>query len=185
MSGNQSALAGGLFSLLFLAFLLYRQRQVRRVPARVRPRGSAVFLVVGLVVFVGFVNGGTRVPPLAWAILAASFAVGAALGVARAYTVRMWFTERMLMRQGSWSTVGLWLVAVALHVLAGVLIGATGGPRGLESATGMLYLAMSSLVQQVAIVHRGQQRRALARARLAAAEARASGQGEPAADAEQ
>ncbi len=154
---------GALSSLAFLGYLLYRQRQVRRVPTAVRPRGPAMFLLVGLFTFTGYLQA-TRVPVAAWLLLALSFAIGAGLGWWRAHTVRLWFEQRRLLRQGTWPTVGLWLLATALHTLAGLVIGATGGPTGLESATGMLYLAMSSLIQQVAVVRRGQRTRALVHA---------------------
>jgi hypothetical protein len=155
---------GSLLSLAFLGLLLYRQRQVRPVPRSVRPRSSLVFGLIGLVVFVEFLNGGVTVGAVPWAILAASFALGIGLALVRAHTVRIWLRDRRLVRQGSWWTVALWVVAVVTHVVAGVLIVATGGPRGLGSATGMIYLAIASLAQQVAVVRRGREMRALAHA---------------------
>jgi hypothetical protein len=158
-----SDLLSSAISLVFLGYLLYRQRQVRRVPRQVRFRAPALFLVIGLFTFVGFLQHNT-VGKLAWSLLILSFLVGAGLGVYRAYTVKLWFKDRMLWRQGTWTTVSLWILATVLHVLAGIVIGVTGGPAGTEAATGMLYLAMSQMVQQVTVVHRGQQKRELARA---------------------
>lgn len=167
--GAHSVLNPGLFfSLLFLGYLLYRQRQVRPVPRTPRLRVSLIAFGLGLVNTVTFLSGGPQVTAVCWVILATSFLVGAALGVARAYTVRLWFVERRLMRQGTWWTIVLWLVAVVLHTLAGLLIEVVGENHGLGSATGLLYLAMSFAVQQVVVVRRGRERRERARQRRAA-----------------
>ncbi len=169
--------AGTLVSLLFLGWLLYRQVQVRPVPRQPRLGRPLLFLGLGLLLFLPFLAGRPRVPGSCWAVLAASFVVGAGLGVARAYTVRLWFADRRLLRQGTWLTVVLWLVAVGLHACAGLLVVRIGGPAELMSTTGLLYLAMALLVQQVALARRGERRRARARAAVAAMRAEGSAPG--------
>jgi hypothetical protein len=156
---------GTLVSVLFLGWLLYRQLQTRPVPRQVRFQRSLMFAILGVLIFVNFLGTSQPLPPAAWAVLALSFLVGACLGVVRAYTVRLWFEDRRLLRKGTWVTVTLWLVAVTLHVLAGVLIARLHGPAAAVGSAAMLYLAMASLVQQVAVWWRGQKRREVARAR--------------------
>ena len=162
-------------SIGVFAFLLYRLRQVRPVPRTPRLRSSLIIGVLGIVSFgaaLGNGGGKERIEPKIWLVLLASFLVGASLGVVRAHTVRLSFVDRRLMRQGTWLTVGLWLVAVLLHAAAGPVVAALGGPSRIVAASGMLYLAMASAVQQVVVVRRGRQRRQAARAALAAREAR-------------
>jgi len=158
-------------SIGVFAFLLYRLRQVRPVPRRPRLRSSMIIGGLGIVSF-GAALGHERIAQKIWLVLLASFLIGASLGVVRAYTVRLSFVERRLMRQGTWLTVGLWVFAVLLHAAAGPVVSALGGPSRIVSASGMLYLAMASAVQQLVVVRRGQQRRQAARAALAAREAR-------------
>jgi hypothetical protein len=174
-SGDASGLnIGALFSVLLLGYLLYRQLQIRPVPRAPKLRSAGIMAVVGVFNAFQFFGGGKHhLDGLSWTVLVASFLIGAGLGVARAYTVKLWFVDKRLMRQGTWLTITLWIVGVILHALAGVLIGISSGVHGIESATGVLYLAMSFTVQQVVVVQRGQQRRAQARARRDAREAAA------------
>jgi hypothetical protein len=159
MTGVTTVVAGNLFNVAFLAYLLYRQRQVRRVPSRLVVRTTGVFALIGVVLLTQYLGQAPKPEPASWLALGGSFVVGAGLAVARAYTVRLWFAEHLLLRQGTWLTVGLWLVAFGVHALAGLLVRHLPGGFGLESATGMLYLAMSSLIQQAVLVQRGRRMR--------------------------
>jgi hypothetical protein len=50
-------------------------------------------------------------------------------------------------RQGTALTVGLWLLATALHLVNETVIVRAGGPEGAGTATMLLYLALAMLVQ--------------------------------------
>lgn len=143
-----------------LAWLLSRQvrrRAVRRSgaggPRRRSGQAGAVLVVVGAVELGGY----ARVHPLplsAVGILAASFLFGLGLGVVRAHTVRIWYADGTVYRQGTWLTVLLWLAGTGGHLAGGELIGVAGGPAGAGSASMLLYLGMAVAVQTVFIRRR-------------------------------
>ncbi|WP_203915620.1 hypothetical protein [Rugosimonospora africana] len=165
---------GAIFGVLFFGYLLYRQVQARPVPREPRLQQQGLFLIVGLMLAVPLLSGHGKLSGAALGILLASFVVGATLAVARAHTVKLWWDGQRLMRKGGALSISLWLVSVALHIGAGVLNHVVGGPAGAESATAMLYLAVASTVQQVALVQRGKRRRIRARAARQEREAQAA-----------
>jgi len=83
----------------------------------------------------------------------ATLVVGAVLlGAVRALTVRVWTSDNWVVRQGTWLTMGLWAVSLALHFVSGV--GARDvGAGNLETASFLLYLAVTYGVQNY-VVHR-------------------------------
>ncbi|MGH9093196.1 MAG: hypothetical protein ACRDZR_17730, partial [Acidimicrobiales bacterium] len=68
-------------------------------------------------------------------------------------TVRLWRVDGLVLRQGTWLTILLWLVSIALHYGAQAWIGALGGPGGIVSASLLLWLGVTYGVQ-AAVVHR-------------------------------
>lgn len=138
---------------LIFAWFLYRQRKVRRVPARLGLRIPLLLSVIGVVEVADF----TRQHPLrpeVVGILALTLAVAAVgLGAVRALTVRVWATEGIVLRQGTWLTIALWLVSLGAHLAAAAWISAVKGPGGLPSASLLLYLGLTYGVQR-AVVHR-------------------------------
>lgn len=166
MAGFDSGGLGAVLGVLFLGYLLYRQLQVRRLPRQLRLERSMLFVAIGVLTALPVLQGRTRVSGAVWAVLVASFLVGAALAAARAFTVRLWSVDRQLHRQGTAWTVALWLVAVLTHLAAGFWTHALGGPAALAGATAMLYLAVASIVQQAVLVERGNRYRTRARAAL-------------------
>lgn len=62
------------------------------------------------------------------------------MGAIRAYTVKLWSSGSVVYRQGTWLTIGLWIVSVALH-LAVDQIGKTG------DATLLIYYGITLAVQ--------------------------------------
>lgn len=138
---------------LIFAWFLYRQRKVRRVPARLGLRIPLLLAAIGVVEVADF----TRQHPLRPAvvgILALTLAVAAVgLGAVRALTVRLWATDGVVLRQGNWLTIALWLVSLGAHLAAAAWISAVKGPDGLPSASLLLYLGLTYGVQR-AVVHR-------------------------------
>jgi hypothetical protein len=152
-----------------LGWLLSRQVRRRAIgrPAGGRRRsGQAgwVLIAVGAVELFAF----ARLHPLpasAVGILLVSFLFGLGLGVVRAHTVRIWYADGGLYRQGTWLTVLLWLVGTGGHLAGGELIGAAGGPAGAGSATMLLYLGLAVSVQTFFIRRRVRRYVAALRAR--------------------
>lgn len=109
-SGALSVLVGG---LVVLGFILYRQRQVRVVSTR--------FALPLVLVGAGFASLTWANPmpltPAGTMVLAALLAFDAVrLGAVRGYTVRVWHDGEHWLRQGTWTTIGLWLAGSAIHV---------------------------------------------------------------------
>lgn len=78
----------------------------------------------------------------------ATLVVGAVLlGAVRALSVRVWTSDNWVVRQGTWLTMGLWAVSLALHFVSGV------GAGNLEAASFLLYLAVTYGVQNY-VIHR-------------------------------
>jgi hypothetical protein len=135
--------------LAVLALVLSRQLMVRRLTESYRL--SVILGVVGAAEFAGFLKGHPGDPGGIVAAVAGSLALAALFGVARAVTVRVWRQGGQLMRQGTWLTGVLWILAVAAHygyddLVAGHLIGKNGSSVG--NATVLLYLVISLTVQQ-------------------------------------
>ena len=130
-----------LIGLAVLAWLIHRQLQVRSLKDRSR---SIILLVLG-------VYGASSTyqviqgSHLTWGlgVLLGSFVVGGALGAIRAATVKLWSQDGQILRQGTWLTATLWVVAFGLHLLADRLITNSGGPTGLGGASILLYLAIT------------------------------------------
>ena len=135
--------------LAVLALVLSRQLMVRRLTESYRL--SVILGVIGVVQFVAFLNGHSgNVGRIGVAVLG-SLVLAAVFGVARALTVRVWRQDSQLMRQGTWLTAVLWIVAVAAHygyddLVAGHITGKNGTSVG--NATVLLYLVISLTVQQ-------------------------------------
>ena len=110
---SAASVAGEVVSLAVLAYILYSQRKVR--PLRTKLTLPVVLAVVGL----SSVLSDAKTHPLSSsqiAVLVGLFvgdAIG--LGVLRAFTVRLWREGQQVFRQGSWLTIALWLVGVAVH----------------------------------------------------------------------
>lgn len=127
---------------LVLLYLLYRQLRVRAVRSTlVLP---AVLALLGLYELSKY-TGPHPLSHTAIAILVFSllvFAIG--LGAARAWTIKLWVAGGQVMRQGTWVTVVLWIVAVGLHL-------AVDSASRVGSVSLLLYLGLSLGAQQLAL----------------------------------
>jgi hypothetical protein len=129
-------------SLAVLVFILYRQWQVR--PARGTFLLPIILLVLG---FAGFAagTGNGRLTSEHVAILVALLAGDAiGLGVLRAWTVRLWRQDATFLRQGTWLTIGLWLVGVAIHEVVDILVDLPAGSL-------LIYFGVTLAAQQLVI----------------------------------
>src|ERR1700761_7157210 len=141
-----------LIALVVLAWLLWRQLQVRELR---HDRGylfPLVLCAVGVLQIVDY----DRDHPLAGAgiaLLVLSIVVAAAFSIWRATTVRVWLHDGRLLRQGTAVTVALWLVAIAIHLGGDHLIAPHDADR-LGSVSLLLYLGVSLGVQRFALGER-------------------------------
>jgi hypothetical protein len=141
--------------LAVLALVLGRQLMVRRLAENYRLWN--ILGAIGALQFVAFLNGHSGNAGRIGVAVLGSLVLAAVFGVARALTVRVWRQDSQLMRQGTWITAVLWLVAVAAHygyddLVAGHIIGKNGTSVG--NATVLLYLVISLSVQQFVLLRR-------------------------------
>ncbi|HUA95957.1 MAG TPA: hypothetical protein VMB82_10565 [Acidimicrobiales bacterium] len=139
--------------VVIVALVLYRQRMVRRVWPRLSLRLAGVLAVIGLIELLSY-TASRHLSGAVIGVLVLSFVVGAvALGALRAASVRIWRVNNAVLRQGTWLTMGLWALSLALHFGAEWWIHALGGPTGVASASLLLWLGVTYGVQN-AVVHR-------------------------------
>ncbi len=137
-------------ALLAIGFVLYRQVQKRPV------NEGRVLLLPVVLAGVGVAQGGLVDPhhqALSVALLAAEAVVAAALGLYRAYTVRIWREGGVLYRQGTWQTVLAWAVSIGLRV--GLI--AFGAGLGVKQSEGgiLVFLGLTLLIQNTIVTWRG------------------------------
>jgi len=138
-------------SVAVLLFILYRQVQVRRAsPTMVLP---LVLVVVGVLLLE---QGANRPTASKIGILIALLAVDAVgLGALRAWTVKLWRDNQgVLLRQGTWVTVVLWLVGLGIHEGVDAI-------AHIPDSSTLLYLGVTLLAQQLVLqarVNRTEQR---------------------------
>jgi hypothetical protein len=143
-TGNQveASVISVAITLLVLAWLLYRQRQVRVFRSTL---GLAVVLVIGGIAVLsgGGPNGlGSTGRDVILGVLLLGDAAG--LGALRAWTVQLWRSGGTVFRQGSWLTMGLWVVGIGIHALVGAL-------AGISDSTLLLYLGVTLAAQQLVL----------------------------------
>lgn|ERR1039458_512242 len=136
------------------AWVLYRQRRVRRVRLQFNARVPVLLSLFGLLQFLHYTEThslGAKVS----AIAIGSFVVGAAVfGAIRALTVRLTQLAKGIAQQATWLTIGLWVVSVGVHFSLSAVVSSLHGPIGVTGASVLLYLAISLGVQNTVVHHR-------------------------------
>ncbi len=143
-----------LLGVVVLGLLVYRQLQKRPV-SQGRQRAGLIIGVIGVIETVNYL-GKVHAGSVVVAALAGSLVLAAVFGAVRAATVRIWMQDGRPWSQGNWLTAVLWVVALAVHLGYDALLGNSRGLSGLGSATILLYLAVSLLVQYVVVSYRAQ-----------------------------
>jgi hypothetical protein len=140
------------FDVLILAFFLSRQLRVRSVPRVPRLQIPVILGVLGLIEFLSY-TGDHHVTTTDYAWFAGTLVIGAiALGGIRALTVKVWVANNWVFRQGTWITMSLWALSIALHFVSD--IGASrAGAGDLETSSLLLYFGVTYAVQNY-VVHR-------------------------------
>jgi hypothetical protein len=120
------------FDALVVGLILVRQWRVRPVPLRLR-LGVPIFLaVIGIFQLSHYASGhplgsGTSLWVTLW------LALGAGIGALRGLTAQIWRAEgpfRWVVRRGTWATMALWGLGIALHL---ALVGRAAGASFLLS----------------------------------------------------
>lgn len=144
-----------LLGIVVLGFLVYRQLQKRPVNAA-RQRIGLIAGVIGLIETVNYLGKVHRGSAVVIALVG-SLVLAAVFGALRAATVRIWIEDGRPWSQGNWLTALLWVVAVGAHFGYDALVGSHKGLSGLGSATVLLYLAVTLIVQYLVVSYRAQQ----------------------------
>ena len=140
--------------VLIAVYILSRQRRIRPVPRVLNFRFPMILGVIGLIDLLGYTdNHHHHVTGGDWAWVLATLVVGALLlGGVRAATVKVWTSNQWVVRQGTWVTIGLWVLSLALHFVSDVGA-AHNGAGNFEASSFLLYLAVTYGVQNY-VVHR-------------------------------
>jgi hypothetical protein len=138
--------------VLIAVYVLSRQRRIRPVPRVLSLRLPLIFGIIGLIDVLGYTDN-HHVTGRDYAWVLTTLVVGALLlGAVRAFTVKLWSSNNWVVRQGTWLTIGLWVVSLGLHFVSDV--GAQHvGAGNFEAASFLLYLAVTYGVQNY-VVHR-------------------------------
>jgi hypothetical protein len=136
--------------VLVVAYILLRQTRVRAVPRLAQVRLPAILAVIGFFELVSY-TGSHHVSAANYEWTFGTMFVGAMLlGAIRALTVKLWTQNNWVLRQGTWLTMLLWGISLALHFVSHA--GANTGTANLESASFLLYIGLTYGVQNY-VVH--------------------------------
>ena len=137
--------------VLVIFFVLSRQIRVRIVPRLAQLRLPLILGIIGFFSLVSY-TGSHHVTATDYEWVLGTMLVGAVLlGALRALTVKIWTTNNVVVRQGHWLTMVLWVISLALHFASGV--GAQHvGAANLEASSLLLYLGLTLGVQNY-VVH--------------------------------
>jgi hypothetical protein len=147
---------GILIGLAVVAWLLWRQLQVRELR---RDRGMLfplILVVAGLAEIVSYSHD-HPLHPVGYALLASSIVVAAIFGAIRASTVRLWIADGKLLRQGTYVTCALWIVSIAIHIGGDYVIAPHDADR-LGGVSLLLYLGVQLAVQRLCLNERARRR---------------------------
>lgn len=156
---NQQSIINILIAVIVLGWVLSRQLRARPLKEQ-RPYTMMIVLgVLGLFQIVQLA-GHTQITGAAYAALVAGLVSGAVFGWLRGRYVHLWRVDGVLMRQGNWLTVVLWVVGIAIHLgldEAGALLSPNNGALNSLGTVGiMLYLAVALASQRFATLARAE-----------------------------
>jgi hypothetical protein len=158
MSGPLQMIVG----IAVLGWIVSNQLRVRQFTAR-RLRLARILGIAGLVEVVS-TAGAQPVSVAGWTLLVLGLVIGAALGLLRAATVKLWVRDGAVYTQGHAMTAALWIVGIAVHVGLDLLARAIAPSADAVDASGvLLFIAVSLGVQGLVTMQRA---RALPGARI-------------------
>ena len=116
-------------------------------------RFPIVLGVIGLIDVLGY-TGNHHVTGGDYAWVLATLVVGAViLGAVRAFTVRIWTSNKWVVRQGTWVTMGLWVLSLGLHFVSDVGRRGTAG-RAISRRPASCCILRVTYGVQTYVVHR-------------------------------
>lgn len=134
-------------SLLVLAYLLYRQRKIRPVRNRVSFTLPLILAILGLSNFQYYFSSKPLSMTTTISIIFSLLFLAVGMGAIRALSVSLWMRDGVVFRQGTWLTITLWIVTLALHLVVDH-IGQSG------ESTLLIYYAITLFVQRVIVQSR-------------------------------
>jgi hypothetical protein len=138
-----------------LGLLVYRQMRTRPVRA-FNARLPLILGVIGVVELAAFLKGYHHSQGAVAASLVGSLVLAAVFGAARAATVRIWLREGQAWVKGTWITGVLWVVSLAAHLGYDAVFDVKDAHGSLGSASILLYLAVTFVVQRLVVQRRAQ-----------------------------
>jgi drug/metabolite transporter (DMT)-like permease len=147
---------GILIALAVFAWILWRQLQVRELRRDRSMILPLVLVVVGVAEIVGYAHD-HPLHPTGYVLLVVAIVVAGIFGAIRASTVRLWIEDGKLLRQGTYVTCALWLLALAIHLGGDHLIAPHDADR-LGGVSLLLYLGFSLAVQRWCLNERARRR---------------------------
>ena len=149
MSGPLQIIIG----IAVLGWILSNQMRVRQFTVR-RLRVAGILAIVG-VIEVASTAGTHPVSVVGWTLLVTGLVIGAALGLLRAATVRLWVRDGAVYTQGHAMTAALWIVGIAIHIGLDVLARAIApSADAVDAASVLLFIAVSLGVQGLVTLQR-------------------------------
>lgn len=152
-------------AVLAIGWIFCRQLQARPLKDRTA-RIALILAAVGLVQMVQYVSTGGEVGAGHAIAAALGLIIAVALAYPRALTTKVFpGPDGRYLRQGTAATIGLWIVAIGLHMAVDILVPLALGDhtgRGFAGVTTMLFIgvtlyAQSWFLQQRVAAHRAQQ----------------------------
>ncbi|HZE40583.1 MAG TPA: hypothetical protein VE172_17410 [Stackebrandtia sp.] len=105
----------GLIGLIVVGLIIYRQLQPRRV------NNPTMYYIAGFMILLGITSGGLVDPHhlgLSIVLLVIELVMAAALGMARAASVKLWTDDKgVAWSRGTWRTAVMWLVSMATRIV--------------------------------------------------------------------
>lgn len=153
---NQQNVINILIAVIVLVWVLSRQLKVRPLREH-RPYTLMILLAVLGLFQISQLAAHVQISAAAYGALIVGLASGALFGWLRGRYIHLWRADGVLMRQGNWLTVVLWVVGIALHLgfdVAGVLLSPNGHSDSLGTVGIMLYLAVALAAQRFATLAR-------------------------------
>jgi hypothetical protein len=147
---------GILIPLAILAWLLWRQVQVRELRRDRSMLLPLILIVAGVAEIVSYSHE-HPLHPVGYGLLAVSIVVAGGFGAIRASTVKLWVAHGRLMRQGTYLTCAIWLVAIAIHFAGDYAIAPHDADR-LGAVSLLLYLGATLAVQRFCLNERARRR---------------------------
>lgn len=144
--------APSLVTLLVIAYVVVRQLQPKEIDTD--SKGALVILALGAWNMVQAIQAGSFPLTVAHlvALVVVLVVVAGGFAYARARSCKVWIQDGKVWRQGTWVTIAIWAVMIALHAVADRLI------PGLSMSM-LCYIGVSLATQQWITVQRAKELR--------------------------